>query len=100
MTCKAVRMGSRISGALLDAFAVLLPVDCAGCGIADRSLCEHCQLELQPAVTPRTLPDGSTVFTALRYEGVVRRTLLALKESGRTDVVKPLSSSLSAALIR
>lgn len=100
MTCKAVRMGSRISGALLDAFAVLLPVDCAGCGSADRSLCEHCQLELQPAVTPRTLPDGSTVFTALRYEGVVRRTLLALKESGRTDVVKPLSSSLSAAVIR
>jgi ComF family protein len=93
-------MGSRISGALLDAFAVLSPVDCAGCGSADRSLCEQCQLELEPAVTPRTLPDGSTVYTALRYEGVVRRTLLALKESGRTDVVQPLSVSLSAALAR
>jgi ComF family protein len=93
-------MGSRISGALLDALAVLSPVDCAGCGSADRSLCEHCQLELEPAVTPRTLPDGSTVYTALRYEGVVRRTLLALKESGRTDVVKPLSLSLAAALNR
>ena len=93
-------MGSRISGALLDALAVLSPVDCAGCGSADRSLCEDCQLELEPAVTPRTLPDGSTVFTALRYEGVVRRTLLALKESGRTDVVGPLSVSLAAALAR
>lgn len=86
--------------ALLDALAVFSPVDCAGCGSADRSLCEHCQLELEPAVTPRTLPDGSTVFTALRYEGVVRRTLLALKESGRTDVVKPLGASLAAAIER
>ena len=100
MTCKTVRVGSRLAGALLDALAVLSPVDCAGCGIPDRSLCEHCQLELEPAVTPRTLPDGSTVFTALRYEGVVRRTLLALKEGGRTDVAKPLSASLSAALHR
>ena len=100
MTCQAVRMGSRITGALLDALAVLSPVDCAGCGSPDRALCEQCQLELEPAVTPRTLPDGSTVFTALRYEGVVRRTLLALKESGRTDVARPLSASLSAALDR
>jgi ComF family protein len=93
-------MGSRISGALLDALAALSPVDCAGCGSADRSLCEHCQLELEPEVTPRTLPDGSTVYTALRYEGVVRRTLLALKESGRTDVAKPLGVALSAAMGR
>jgi ComF family protein len=100
MTCQAVRMGSRITGALLDALAVLSPVDCAGCGSADRSLCENCRRELEPEVTPRTLADGSTVFTALRYEGVVRRTLLALKESGRTDVVKPLSASLLAALVR
>ncbi|HEY1530151.1 MAG TPA: phosphoribosyltransferase family protein [Galbitalea sp.] len=93
-------MSSRITGALLDALAVFSPVDCAGCGAADRSLCEHCQIELEPEVTPRTLSDGSTVYTALRYEGVVRRTLLALKESGRTDVAKPLSLSLSAALAR
>jgi ComF family protein len=93
-------MGSRIAAALLDALAVLSPVDCAGCGSPDRALCEHCQFELEPVVTPRTLPGGSTVFTALRYEGVVRRTLLALKESGRTDVAKPLSASLAAALER
>ena len=100
MTCQAVRVGSRITGALLDALAVLSPVDCAGCGSADRSLCEDCQRELEPAVTPRGLPDGSTVYTALRYEGVVRGTLLALKESGRTDMVKPLSIPLAAALAR
>jgi ComF family protein len=95
-----VRVVSRITGALLDAIAVLSPVDCAGCGAADRSLCQQCLRELEPAVTPRTLPDGSTVFTALRYEGVVRSILLALKESGRTDVGKPLGVALSAALTR
>jgi ComF family protein len=93
-------MISRISRALLDAIAVLAPVDCAGCGSADRALCEDCRPKLQPAVTPRSLPDGSTVFTALRYEGVVRHTLLALKEGGRTDVVKALSAPLGAALMR
>jgi predicted amidophosphoribosyltransferase len=40
------------------------------------------------------------VFTALRYEGVVRATLLALKEGGRTDVARPLGAALAAALER
>lgn len=93
-------MVSRIRTALLDALAVLSPVDCAGCGAPDRSLCDHCRAALEAAVTPRSLSDGSTVFTALRYEGVVRRTLLALKESGRTDVAGPLSVPFAAAVSR
>jgi ComF family protein len=95
-----MRVGLNIRGAILDALAVLAPVDCAGCGSADRSLCDECRVELQPAVTPRTMPDGSTVFTALRYEGVVRSAVLALKEGGRTDVAFALGQSLSAALQR
>ena len=90
----------RVAGALLDALAALSPVDCAGCGNADRSLCPACRRAIEPAVTPRTLDDGSTVFTALRYEGVARQALLALKESGRTDVAKPLALSLAPALAR
>ncbi len=90
----------RVKRALLDALSVLSPVDCAGCGAPDSSLCNNCRDELKAAVTPRTLTDGTTVFTALRYEGVVRRTVLALKESGRTDVAGPLSVPLAAALAR
>ena len=100
MACDDVRVTSRIRAALLDALAVLSPVDCAGCGAPDRSLCDHCRQALTAAVTPRSLADGSTVFTALRYEGVVRRTLLALKESGRTDVVGALSVPFAQALSR
>lgn len=93
-------MVTRIRSALLDALAVLSPVDCAGCGAPDRSLCDDCRRALAPAVTPRTLSDGSIVFTALRYEGVVRRAMLALKESGRTDVAGALSAPFAAALSR
>jgi ComF family protein len=90
----------RVAGAILDALAALSPVDCAGCGSADRSLCAECRVALQPAVTPRSLPGGMTVFTALRYEGVARQALLALKETGRTDVAKPLGRALAPALER
>ena len=93
-------MVSRIRAALLDALAVISPVSCAGCGAPDRPLCDNCREELTAAVTPRRLADGSTVFTALRYEGVVRRTVLALKESGRTDVVAALSVPFAEALSR
>ena len=55
---------------------------------------------LRPQSRRVRLADGSTVYTALRYEGVVRRTLLALKESGRTDVAGPLSVPFAAAIVR
>jgi ComF family protein len=93
-------MPSRPISAILDALAALSPVDCAGCGRPDRSLCAECRAEFVPAVTPRTLASGLTVFTSLRYEGAVRQALLALKESGRTDVAKPLGASLAVALAR
>src|SRR6202000_211308 len=100
MLCDDIPMASRIRTALLDALAVLSPVDCAGCGAPDRSLCDDCLRALTADVTPRRLGDGTTVFTALRYEGVVRRAVLALKESGRTDVAGALSVPFAAALAR
>jgi ComF family protein len=93
-------MPSRVAKAFLDALAVLSPVECAGCSTPDVALCEDCELQLDPAVTPRTIDDGSTVYTALRYEGVVRHTVLAFKEGGRTDVAKPLGRALAAAIDR
>ena len=99
MVVKTETLG-RLRRALLEALAVISPVYCAGCGTPDESLCASCRIELTPVVTPRSLADGTTVFTALRYEGVVRRAILALKESGRTDVAGPLSVPLAEALAR
>lgn len=81
--------------ALLDALAVLLPVQCAGCGAADRSVCDACRAVLrQPVIHSRT-PAGLPVRSAVRYEGVARSLVLAFKEDNRTDVARTLRSHLT-----
>ena len=81
---------------LLDALAVLFPVDCAGCGAPDRSVCGDCRAALGPPLQTR-LPDLH-VASACRYNGVVRELVLALKEGGRTDVAAALSRSVAPLL--
>jgi ComF family protein len=84
--------------AALDAWSVLLPVTCAGCGADDRALCPACRSGLHATLHRRQLADGTTVVSALRYEDVARRTILAFKEHGRTDVSRPLATALSVAI--
>lgn len=84
--------------ALLDALAVLFPVDCAGCGAPDRAVCTACAAALdQPRIESRT-PAGLPVLSALRYEATARALILALKESNRTDVAGPLARCLAPLL--
>ena len=85
--------------ALLDAWALVMPVECAGCGAPDRALCDECSGSLVPLPTVRTTPGGLAVVTALRYEGVVRRVILSLKEQQRTDAAAHLAPALAAALL-
>lgn len=84
--------------AILDAWAVLFPVECAGCGAADRGLCADCAVALAPRPALRTTAGGLRVWTALEYAGVVRRVLLAFKEQERTDVAVQLAPPLAAAI--
>lgn len=84
--------------ALLDAWAVLLPVECAGCGAPDRSLCARCRVDLIARPVPHRTPGGTLVHAALRYEGIARRVLLAFKEQQRTDVADALAVPLAEAL--
>src|SRR5690606_16362422 len=89
---------SATRSALLDAWALLLPVECAGCGTPDRSVCADCSSSLVPVLAHRSTPTGVGVVTALRYEDRVRRLVLALKEQGRTDVAMSLGAPLAAAV--
>ncbi|HEY8913318.1 ComF family protein [Lacisediminihabitans sp.] len=84
--------------AALDAWSVLLPVSCAGCGADDRGLCLGCRAALEPLPRGIRLADGTTVTSALRYDGLVRRAILAFKEQGRTDVARALARPLAAAI--
>ncbi len=101
-----------IGTALADAWALVAPVDCAGCGAPDRALCRNCApglhsrlrgaaLELGglPAAPPGSpaLPPGAAVLplvAALPYEGVPRAVLLALKHEGRTELARALAVPL------
>jgi len=81
--------------ALLDAWALIMPVECAGCGAADRSICGACAPQLEALPVVRSTPGGLRVVTALRYEGVVRHALLSFKEQQRTDAATALAAPLA-----
>ncbi|MEO6201476.1 MAG: phosphoribosyltransferase family protein [Cryobacterium sp.] len=87
--------------AILDAWAVVLPAECSGCGEADRGLCDSCRGALLPAVHP-CHRDGVLVWSALDYSGVARRVIGAYKDGGRTDsasaLAVPLGLAVAAAL--
>jgi ComF family protein len=86
---------------LNDAWSVLMPIACAGCGADDRSLCAQCLLDLVADVQVSSIPAARgdlELFSALRYERRVRRVVLALKEQGRTDAAPALSRSLATAI--
>jgi len=88
-----------VRAAARDALALVSPVDCAGCGRVDRSLCDRCLAMLTPRfeLHPLTGPDPAvTVTTALRYEGVVRRAVLEFKQNNRTGLARPLAAPLAA----
>lgn len=83
--------------AVLDAAAVVFPVECAGCSAIDRAVCLTCRDELTPAVVAHAL-DELPVFTALQYGGVTRRILLAMKEEGRSDTARFFAGAMAAAI--
>lgn len=99
-----------IGTALAEAWALVAPVDCAGCGAPDRALCAACAPALRSRLRCATLeppvpsgqrsafepagPSALTVVAALPYEGVVRATLLGLKHDGRTELARPLAAPL------
>ncbi|MCL2514789.1 MAG: ComF family protein [Microbacteriaceae bacterium] len=74
-------MWASLRAAALDAWAVVAPIDCAGCGAPDRGLCDGCRAEL-------------AVWHAFDYGGTARGILLAFKDMGRTDVAPALAAVL------
>lgn len=90
---------SLVREAAADALAVVLPVECAGCDAPDRAVCAECRRALEPdGILTRRLPSGLEVHATHRYDGTVRRVLLALKEQDRTDASRVLARALLPAL--
>ncbi|PPF31154.1 hypothetical protein C5C18_02505 [Rathayibacter tritici] len=93
-----------LSAHLLDALAVLLPLDCPACGAAtSRAPCSGCRAEAARAGGVRTRvlgppEDPLLVAVGAAYAGTVRRLLVAFKEEGRTAALAPLAALLRPAL--
>lgn len=87
-----------VRGWLLDALELVLPVQCAGCGVDGRELCASCRAGLAPDPVRTTAPGGLTVHAGAPYRGLVRRVLLACKREGRTPLAGPLAALLAAAI--
>lgn len=86
--------------ALLDAWALLQPVDCAGCGAPDRGVCPPCRTAAAPALHTRAVQGlAAPVHAAGDYSGPRRSLLLAGKEHGRADALRALAPSLGAAVL-
>jgi predicted amidophosphoribosyltransferase len=82
---------------------LVLPVECGGCGAPSTTWCDSCARTLMVAsdepilVTPRLDP-GVPVFSLGRYAGVRREAIVAVKERGRADLIRPLSAALHTGL--
>ena len=83
-----------IGAALVD---LVLPGDCAGCGVPAHPWCPRCRADLGPPTRPH-LPGGPDVLAVGRYTGPLRSALLRYKERGRRDLAGPLGALLAAVL--
>lgn len=88
-----------------EALALVVPLECAGCGTWDVVLCEACAALLAGRAfrcedgAPRLdLPGGALpVWAAARYEGPVRDAVVGWKDRGRTDVGPWTTAAVRAA---
>jgi predicted amidophosphoribosyltransferase len=83
---------------------LVLPADCAGCGLPRAQLCARCRgllggpasaRRVHPATEPPGLP---AVYAAGRYGDEVRAVLLAHKERGALGLARPLGTALAGAV--
>ncbi|OZM82092.1 ComF family protein [Pseudonocardia sp. MH-G8] len=83
-----------LGAALVD---LVLPGECAGCGVDRRPWCGACLAQVGPPTRP-WLPGGPEVLAAGRYAGPLRAALLRYKERGRRDLAGALAGLLAPVL--
>jgi predicted amidophosphoribosyltransferase len=83
---------------------LVLPLACGGCGAPSTRWCPACVRELvvrpdQPHLIAPRLDPGVPVFSLGRYTGARREAIVAVKEHGRADLIKPLAAALHVGLM-
>jgi predicted amidophosphoribosyltransferase len=82
---------------------LVLPLECGGCGAPSTRWCDACARDLRVRpdephlITPR-VDAALPVFSLGRYAGARRSAIVAVKEHGRADLVRPLGAALGGGL--
>lgn len=92
-----------------DVARLVVPVWCAGCGIADRALCDSCRLLFSTAagdvravgggLPPHWRGDVPPLVAVARYQGPVRSALVAWKDHGRLDLTPDVGRALARSVL-
>ncbi|MDT0156791.1 phosphoribosyltransferase family protein [Microbacterium sp. ARD32] len=83
-----------------EALALLLAAVCPGCDSVGTLLCGECRRMLIADPLEIRTDGGLVVHAALRYEGVVARSIRRVKEDGATMLTRPLGDALAQVLAR
>lgn len=89
--------GMGVWGDVLD---LILPLQCAGCGVPEVDWCDDCAARIAGSpirVTPR-VETGVPCWALAPYPGVGQSVVLALKEQHRRHLVVPLGTALAGGL--
>lgn len=81
------------------ALDLLLGGRCLGCGQPGRSLCRGCSAALVPDLDQVTRVGEHPIWSAVRYEGVVKRLIPAFKDDQAWQLRRPLGELLAAAIL-
>ncbi len=88
-------------------FDLVLPADCAGCGVTGGAapLCPDCVAALASVRPQRVRPDPEPpglprTYALAAYGGALRSALLEYKERGRHSLAAPLGDRLAAVVAR
>jgi predicted amidophosphoribosyltransferase len=98
LVTQLIRQSVRSAAGLIG---LALPVDCAGCGRPDQALCPACRVALEAdraGCRVRPSPVRVPAYCAVDYGGPPARVVVAWKDRGRHDLVRPLGRALAVAL--
>ncbi|WP_424935334.1 MULTISPECIES: ComF family protein [Bacteria] len=97
--CVRPRRGT-LRAALSEAVALVLAQECGGCDVPGESLCARCAEGLRPVPVRQRTPDGRAVEGGLAFDGVAAHMIRAVKEGGRTALLRMLAPPFREAVRR
>ncbi|GAA5148724.1 ComF family protein [Microbacterium pseudoresistens] len=84
--------------ALREALEAATGAECAGCGAVGQGLCGACRSALAPRVHRVTTPAGRAVHAGAPFAGAMARAVRAVKEEGRTALIRDLGPAMADAV--